>query len=43
MNKEYKEPMFKVVIASAQDVLTASYEPGTFEINPVDISSIPLD
>jgi len=37
MNMEYKEPMFKVVIASKQDVLTASaeaapvYNPGQFE------------
>ena len=41
MNKEYKEPMFKVVITSAQDVLTASYDdynPGDFESGPVDIN-----
>lgn len=44
MNMEYKEPVFKVVISSVQDVITTSgegiinYTPGTFES---DI--IPLD
>ena len=40
MNKVYNEPTFKVVISSAQDVITTSveanppYNPGQFEINP---------
>jgi len=39
MNKAYNEPEFKVVISSAQDVLTTSvaepeYNKGQFETNP---------
>ena len=41
MNMEYKEPMFKAVVSSAQDVITTSgeeptptYDPGQFETNP---------
>ena len=42
MNREYKEPMFKVVITSAQDVLTTSeeainYTPGTFETDMIPL------
>ena len=39
MNKEYKEPIFKVVITSSQDVLTASnnYTPGTFETDMIPL------
>ena len=40
MNKEYKEPMFKVVITSAQDVLTASE---TYVTDPFESDMIPLD
>lgn len=42
MNMEYKEPVFKVVKTSLQDVLTSSwapeYTPGTFESE-----AVPLD
>ena len=43
MNKKYSEPTFKVVMTSAQDVLTASaeansnYEQGQFETPPQPI------
>lgn len=42
MNMKYKEPMFKVVVSSSQDVITTSetptnYTPGTFETDAISL------
>ena len=42
MNMEYKEPDFKVVVSSGQDVITTSeaednYTPGTFESDMIPL------
>ena len=42
MNMEYKEPVFKVVVSSVQDVITTSeeannYTPGTFESDMIPL------